>query len=172
MNSFKKFNESKLPDKSKFFGSLKDCGINEKEYQRAINVWKVFEIKNLGYHDLYVKSDVFLLCDVFEKFIKTCLEYYSLDPSHYFSSPALSWDAMLKMAKVKPKKIGDIDMHFFIEKGMRGGISYISKRYAKVDDNKTIMYWDANNLCGWAMIQPLPVCDFKFLTKKKLMVLI
>ena len=42
MNSFKKFNESKLPDKSKFFGSLKDCGINEKEYQRAINVWKVF----------------------------------------------------------------------------------------------------------------------------------
>ena len=56
IDSFKRFNESKLPDKSKFFSSLKDCGINEKEYQRAINVWKVFKLKNLGqYHDLHVK---------------------------------------------------------------------------------------------------------------------
>ena len=96
MNSFNKFNESKLPDKNNFFSSLKDCGINEKEYQRADNVWKVFKIENLGeYHDLHLKTDVLLLCDVFEKFIKTCLEYYSLDPSYYFSSPGISWDAML-----------------------------------------------------------------------------
>ena len=75
MNSFKKFKENKLPDKSKFFSLLKDCGINEKEYQRAINVWKVFRIKNLGeYHDLYLRTDVVFLCDVFEKFIKTSLE--------------------------------------------------------------------------------------------------
>ena len=113
----------------------------KKEYQRAIDVWKVFEKKNLGeYDDLYLKSDVLLLCDVFEKFIKTCLEYYSLDPSHYFSSPGLIWDAMLKMTRIKLQKIDDIDMHLFIEKGMRGGISYISKIYAKVDDNKTKMY--------------------------------
>ena len=91
VNSLKKFKESKLPDKDKFFSSLKDCGISKKEYQRAINVWKVFEIKNLGgYHDLYLKTDVLLLCDVFEKFIKTCLEYYCSDSSHYFSSPGLS----------------------------------------------------------------------------------
>ena len=69
------FKENKLPDKSKFFSLLKDCGINEKEYQRAINIWKVFRIKNLGeYHDLYLRTDVFFLCDVFEKFIKTSLE--------------------------------------------------------------------------------------------------
>ena len=30
MNSFKKFNENKLPDTSKFFSSLKDCNIIEK----------------------------------------------------------------------------------------------------------------------------------------------
>ena len=57
-------------------------------------------------------------------------------------------------------------MDLFIEKGMKGGISYISKRHAKTDDNNTVMYWDANNLYGWARIQPLPVSDFKFLTKK------
>ena len=149
MNSFKKFKETKLPERDKFFSSLKDFGISEKEYQRACNMWKVFRIKNLGeYHDLYLKTDVLLLCDVFEKFIATCLEYYSLDPCHYFSSPELSWDAMLKMIKIRPQKINDIDMHLFIEKGMRGGISYISKTYARTDDNNTIMYWDANNLYG------------------------
>ena len=129
MNSFKRFNEDKLPDKSKFFSSLRDCGINEKEYNRAINVWKVFKIKDLGqYHDLYLKTDVLLLCDIFEKFVKTCLNYYNLDPCHYFSSPGLSWDAMLKMTKIKLELISDIDMHLFIEKGMRGGISYIFKK--------------------------------------------
>ena len=57
----------------------------------------------------------------------------------------------------------------FVEKGMRGCISYISKRYGKVDkDNKFVMYWNANNLYGWAMNQPLPSCDFKFLTKKEI----
>ena len=129
----------------------------------------MFEIKKLGeYHDLYLKTDVLLLRDVFEKFIKTCLEYYCLDPSHYFSNPGLSWDAMLKVTGIKLEKIHDIDIHLFIEKGMRGGISYISKRYAKSDDNNTIMYWDANNLYGWAMIQSLPVSNFKFLTEKEI----
>ena len=90
-NNFKKFNESKLPDISEFFSSLKNRGINEKEYQRAINVWKLFKIKKLGeYYDLYLKTDVLLLCDVFEKFNKTSLEYYCFDPSHYFSSLGLS----------------------------------------------------------------------------------
>ena len=123
-------------------------------------------MKNLGeYHDLYLKTDVLLLCDVFEKFINTCFEYYSLDPCHYFSSPGLSWDAMLKMTGIKLELISDVDIHLFIEKGMRGGISCISKRYSSNKINNIIMYWDANNLYGWAMIQPLPVSDFNFLTK-------
>ena len=98
------------------------------------NLWNVFKIKTLGeYHDLYLKTDVLLL-DVFEKFIKTCLEYYKLDASHYFSSPGLSWDAMLKMAGVELKLISDINVHLFIEKGIRGGISYIAKRHSKIED--------------------------------------
>ena len=98
MNSFKKFNETELPSKNKFFSSLKDKNISEKDYGKAKNIWNTFRIKTLGkYHDLYLKTDVLLLCDVFEKFINTCLNYYGLDSCHYFSSPGLSWDAMLKM---------------------------------------------------------------------------
>ena len=104
-----------------------------------------------------------------EKFVETCLNYYRLDPCHYFSSPGLSWDAMLKMTGIKLEIILDVDMHLFIEKRMRGGISYISKRHSKVEeDNKFIMYWDANNLYGWAMNQPLPYCDFNFRAKKEI----
>ena len=75
------------------------------------------------YHDLYLKTDVLLLANVFEKFINACLDYYGLDPCHYFSSPGLSWDAMLKMTRIHLDLISDIDMHLLIEKEMRGGIS-------------------------------------------------
>ena len=63
-----------------------------------------------------------MLADAFEKFVETCLNYYRLDLCHYFSSPGLSWDAMLKMTGIKLELISDDDMHLFIEKGMRGGI--------------------------------------------------
>ena len=72
------------------------------------------------YHDHYLKKDVLLLVDVFERFIRTCLKYYELDPCHYFSSPRLRWDAMLKKTKIELEKISDIDKHLYIEKGTRG----------------------------------------------------
>ena len=89
-------------------------------------------MKNIDdYHDHYFKKDVLLLADVFERFISTCLKFYELDPCHYFSSPGLSWDAILKITGVKVEKIFDIDMYLFIEKGLKGGISYIAKTYSK-----------------------------------------
>ena len=97
-DSFKKFEETNLPDIVKFFTSLKDYGISEKEYQRAYDVWRVFEIKDLGqYPDLYLKTDVLLLT--------VSLSDYGLDPSQYISIPSLGWDCMLKMTGVKFKKI-------------------------------------------------------------------
>ena len=120
---------------SKFFSSLKNKCISKEEYDRAVNVWNVFKIKTFGE---YLKADVVLLADVFEKFIKTCLDYYRLDPCHYFSPPGLSWDAMLKMTGVELELISDNDTHLFIEKSMKGGISYIAKRHSKIKncDNK------------------------------------
>ena len=101
-----------------------------------------------------------LLPDVFGKFINTCLEYYGLVPCHYFSGPGLSWDSILKIPEVELELTSGIDMYLFVEKGMRGGISYIAKRFSKASnkyiksygDNKPskyIIYLDENNLYGW-----------------------
>ena len=80
------------------------------------------------------------MCDIFEKFFSVCLKNYGLDPSHYYLSPGLRWDSMLKMTGIQLEKINNIDVHLFLEKGMRGGVSYISKRYSKNDENTEIMY--------------------------------
>ena len=95
------------------------------------------------YHDLYLKTDVLFLADVFEKFISTCLDYYGLDPCCYFSSPGLSWDAMLKITGIKLDLISDFDMHLFIEERMRGGIFCTAKRHSKAN-NKYMKCYDSS----------------------------
>ena len=180
MDSFDRFNETKFPVQQDFYSILNNEHISDEQYKHAQNVWDTFNLKTMGdYHDLYLKSDILLLAEVFENFRKTCLQYYKLDPCHYFTSPGLSWDAMLKMTDIKLELMVDIDMFQFIEKGMRGGISYIANRYAKANnkymknyDEKTpskyIMYLDANNLYGWAMSQYLPTGNFKWLSQNQI----
>ena len=180
MDSFDRFDEQTLPAKKEFYSIMNDQHILDEDYNHAQNVWKTFKLRNMGeYHDLYLKSDVLLLADIFENFRKTCLEYYKLDPCHYFTSPGLSWDAMLKMTDIKLELMTDIDMFQFIEKGMRGGISYIANRYGKGNNkymksydktkpSKYIMYLDANNLYGWAMSQYLPTGGFRWMTEKQI----
>ena len=180
MDSFDRFNETKLPVQQDFYSILNNEHISDEQYKHAQNVWDTFNLKTMGdYHDFYLKSDILLLADVFENFRKTCLQYYKLDPCHYFTSPGLSWDAMLKMTDIKLELMVDIDMFQFIEKGMRGGISYIANRYGKANnkymknyDEKTpskyIMYLDANNLYGWAMSQYLPTGNFKWLSQNQI----
>ena len=116
MNSFERFHEEKLPARKIFYSSIKDGKIGDygkisdghrsvKDYLICEKIWDKFEMKNMGdYHNHYLKKDVLLLADVFEKFIDTCLKFYGLDPCHYFSSPGLSWDAMLKMTGMKLEK--------------------------------------------------------------------
>ena len=179
MDSFDKFNE-KLPSKEEFYSILNDEHISDEDYEHACNVWNTFKWTSMGdYHNLYLKSDILLLADVFENFRKTCLQYYKLDPCHYFNSTGLSWDAMLKMTNIKLELMTDIDMFQFIEKGLRGGISYIANRYGKANNkyiksydekapSKYIMYLDANNLYGWAMNQHLPNGGFRWLTENQM----
>ena len=180
MDKFNKFKKKKLPNKDKFYSILTHEFISDEQYEHAQNVWNTFNLETMGdYHDLYLKSDILLLADVFENFRVTCLQYYKLDPCHYFTSPGLSWDAMLKMTDIKLKLIVDIDMFQFIEKGLRGGVSYIANRYGKANNkymkeydgntpSKYIMYLDANNLYGWAMSKALPTGGFKWLSQKKI----
>ena len=141
-------------------GKKLDTHISHEEYLTCEKIWDVFDMKNIGdLHNHYLKKDVLLLADVFEKVIDTCLRFYELDPCHYFSSPGLSWDAMLKMTGVKLEKISDFDKYLFIEKRLNGGISYIAKKYAKANNkymkhydptkpSKYISYLDINNLYG------------------------
>ena len=68
--------------------------VSDEQYQHLQNVWNIFHFNTFGdFHNHYLKKDVLLLVDAFEKFIFTCLKYYDLDPCHYFSTPGLSWDA-------------------------------------------------------------------------------
>ena len=149
---------------------LTDETISQNDYDHAQQVWKSFNCKPLGgYHDLYLKTDVVLLAG---------MDAYKLHPLHYYTAPGLSLDALLKQTKTVVELLADIDMHLFTEKCMRGGICMVSKRHAKANNphtadynpektNNFIMYYDANNLYGWAMSQPLPYSGFKWLTENE-----
>lgn len=138
-----------------------------------------FRLQNLGqYHDLYLLSDVLLLANVFKNFRSICLNYYELDPAHYYTSPGLAWSACLKMTNVELESFTDPNMYLFVEEGIRGGISIIINCYGRANnsyvpsfdsarDKNYIMYLYANNLYGWAISQPLPTYDFFFLANGK-----
>ena len=114
------------------------------------------------YHDLYLKCDVLLLADMLKKIRNNSLNNYGLCPSHYLSTPALSWDAMLNMTKVELELNTDPDVYIFFEKGLTRGVSYIFNRFSKTNnkylisydpkqESKEIIYLDANNLYVYPM---------------------
>ncbi|XP_051165289.1 uncharacterized protein LOC127284052 [Leptopilina boulardi] len=173
-DSKSKLDETELPPIEKFYSTLYDASISDEEYKHAQNVWSEFDCQNLNdYVHLYMKTDVLLLADVFENFREQCIKAYGLDPAHYYTTPGLTWDAMLKYTSIGLQLITDIDMIMFVESGIRGGISQCCNRYAKAnnpymekfdkaEDTSYIMYFDANNLYGWAMAQSLPYGGFKW----------
>ena len=130
VDSYEKFKHPSLPEKKHDKNAIKAI---DMFLTNNTNTYKMFGIHLIfntfeNSHDHYLRKDVLLLADVFEKFIFTCLKYYDLDPCHYFSAPGLSWDAMLKMTGVMVQKISDPDKYMFFEQGMRGIVSYINKR--------------------------------------------
>lgn len=175
-----KMQQTALPLREAFYSVLKDEHVTAEDYDHAKTVWGAFGCQTLGdYHDIYLLSDVLLLADVFENFRNVCMTHYKLDPAHYYTSPGVAWDAMLKMTKVQLELIDDIDMYLMIESGIRGGISMISNKYAKANNpylqdydasqpNEYITYLDANNLYGDAMSRALPTGDFCWMTEDQL----
>lgn len=135
----------------------------------------ILKIENLReYHDLYMETDVHLLADIFENFRNMCLDIYGMDPTIYYTSPGLAWQADLKKTVVRLDLLTDPDMHLFIEKSLRGGMAVITKRYAKANHKDVqnydaekpsnhLIYFDANNLYEWAMGKYLPTNDFQWL---------
>ena len=126
VSSLDKLSETQLPPKEEFYSQLNDEDISDEDYQHAINVWNTFGCKTIkDYHNLYLKSDVLLLADVFENFRKNCLHHYKLDPAHYYTSPGLAWDACLKTTGQNLELLHDYDMLMMFERGIRGGITHI-----------------------------------------------
>ena len=91
VNSCDRFDKTQLPPIDVFYSNLNMSSISKEDYQHAQKVWKEFGIHNLGdYHDLYLRTDVVLLVNVFEAFRDTCLKHYKLDPAHFYTSPGLA----------------------------------------------------------------------------------
>lgn len=182
------FKETSLPPLECFHSKLRDENISHDDYQKAQNVWRVAECKTFqDYHDLYLIVDVMLLADVFENFRTLCLTEDGLDPVNYVSLPGYCMDSAFIYSGTKWD--GDslhfpfcvdlfdstqADMYTFIEDSIRGGVSMTPGRYSKANhkyltnydssiDSKYIFYLDANNLYGYAMNQPLPFCDYKWI---------
>ncbi|MGH9021455.1 MAG: hypothetical protein ACRDV0_10690 [Acidimicrobiales bacterium] len=178
IDSMEKMNNPTLPTKNQFYDHLREEHISDESYERAKDVWRLFDCKNLGdYADLYLKSDVLLLTDVFEQFRDTCLKVYKLDPAHYYTLPSLSFDCMLRMSKVELELLTDIDMIHFFKKGIRGGISQCTERkhiannsylpnYDETKPTSFITYLDATNLYGHSMSQALPYGSFEWLSER------
>ena len=181
MDSWEKFEETKLPSKEDFYSRLNMEPISDEDYNHAKKVWERITPEDdetvtlRDYHDVYLTTDVLLLADVFESFRETCIKNYQLDPAHFYTSPGLAWIACLKKTGIELELLSDIDMLLMFEKGIRGGIVQAVHRYAEAnnkymgdmyDQNKEssyLQYLDANNLYGWAMSQPLPTGGFKWI---------
>ena len=174
MDIWQRFNETSLPSKEDFYSNLNMENIDDIDYRHGNNVFKRFELENLGQcHDLYVQSDTFLLADAFENFRDMCIKEYELDPAHFLSLPGLTWQACLKKTNIELELLTDYDMLLMVGEGIRGGIPHSIHRYAKAnnkymkyynnnEESSYIQYLDANNLYGWAMSKKLPVNGFKW----------
>ena len=186
MSSFERLSETCLPPIECWYSRLNDSNVSQEDFSHANKVWDTFQMETLrDYHDLYLKTDVLLLADVFERFRDICLHYYKLDPAWYFTAPGLAWDACLKMTQVGLELLHDQDMLLMVEKGIRGGVSMISTRCGKANNkymtkekdgeeydpskpSSYIQYLDANNLYGWAMSKELPTHGFRWMSPSQL----
>ena len=173
MDSWDRFKETSLPSVNCFYSNLNMCGVSDTDYEYGCSVWREFGIRNMGeYHDLYLRTNVILLANVFKSFRRVCLENYGLDPSHFYTAPGLAWKACLKKTGIRLELLLDPDMLLMFERGIRGGITQSDHRWAAANNpymgseydpsrpTKYLQYLDANNLYGWAMSQPLPTGGF------------
>ena len=139
--------------KEDFFGKLKNDYPDDEEIERTKEIIKLFNIK-VGEEltKLYCKSDVILLADIFEIFVKVSTKEYGINPLYCVSLPGYTYQCALEYTDIKLQTLQDKDLILLIENNIRGGISSVLvDRYVKSDENKKILYMDATNLYGHSM---------------------
>ena len=169
-----------LPDHHFFRNDLDDKEIASDDYQHALQVWRVAKCQTFkDYLHLYLLCDVLHLSDVFESFRDKCVDDFQLDPAHYFSGPHFTYDAFLRCSGVRLELLTDVNQYFFLQKGIRGGLSMVAKRYSKANNPHVSGYDSAhlsvyiidlnsNNLYGKAMQDFLPYGGFRWMDKEEL----
>ena len=150
--------------KEDFFSKLKNGSPDDNELERTKEIIKLFEIKNgEELTEKYLKSDVLLLACVFEKFIKVSVNEIGINPVYFVSLPGYTWQCGLKYTGINLQTLQDKDLILLLENNIRGGISSImGGRFVKSDEDKKILYVDANDLYGHSMSEPLPYDEIKF----------
>lgn len=152
VDSIERLSDTSLPSIQHFYSQLNEEKISQEDYDFACKIWDMFQLKTLvEYSDLYLKTDLLLLADVFENFQNLCITTYGLDRSHYYTVPGLSFDAMLKHTGVKLELLTDVDMLTFVDRGIRGGISQCSNRHIKANNKYMKTEYDSNEKSNYLM---------------------
>ena len=117
MDSWKRFDETSLPNKKAFYSELYLKDITDKDNTHAQKLFEELGLKNPGnYYDLYVQRDALLLADVFENLRNKCIEIYELDPAHFLSAPGLARQTSLQEKGVELESLTNTDMLLMVEK--------------------------------------------------------
>ena len=127
---------------SPWFSTLKQEDITKEEMKHVNKVWEHYNCKTLlDYHNLYLKTDVLILADAFEKFRKFFIENHEIDPCYCYSAPGLTWQCGLKYTGIKLELLTDVDMLQMFENGIRGGFSgVLGPRHVKAFNEYTSNY--------------------------------
>ena len=180
-NDSSKLEHTELLNIKDFYDKLGEKAITVEDYEFYKTVMDKFECKTFrDYYELYLKLDVILLADICIHYKKECLDTYGLEPFWFITSPALSWNAMLKHTGAKLELFTDINMYHCIQNSIRGGLSFVANRYCNANNPESkdydprkpiscINYVDMNNLYGFAMGQSLPIGDYKWIETDKIL---
>ena len=141
-----------------FFSKSKNDYPDDVEIERTKEIIEIFNIKDgEELTKLYCKSDVILLADVFEKFVKVSTKEYKINPLYCVNLPGYTYQCALKYTDIKLQTLQDKDLILLLDNNIRGGISSVmGDRYVKSDEDNSILYIDATNLYGHSMSQMLP----------------
>jgi hypothetical protein len=168
VDSVKKFKYTVLPSIEFFHNDLTQELCSPEDYQHAQNVWKTLKCKTFGdYHHHYLMADVVLLADVFEEYRTKGLSNWQLDPAQFVTAPSYTYKAFLKYIDRPIQVMWDLQMYEFFRDAMRGGYCSVGETvFANVykKEGECIVGFDMNSLYPTAMLHPMPLCDFEWIS--------